>query len=80
MKVKHGEVLITRKLYKEIKAYDRQQMECFLKSLYESGVEDGQKSVKGIDLDDIKKAIAEVKGIGEKRMQNIIDVIEQLYK
>lgn len=80
MKIKQGEVVISRKLYKEIKSYDRQQMNNFCKTLYESGVEDGQKSVKGIDLEDIKKAIAEVKGIGEKRMQNIIMAIEELYQ
>lgn len=78
--VNAGENILTRKLYKEIKTYDRQQMENFCKTLYKCGVDDGRDSVKGIDLEDIILSIKNVKGVGEKKSKDIIEEIKKLYE
>lgn len=70
---------INRELYKSIKKFDRQQFTSFCTDLYKYGYEDGQNSVPGVDLSQIKEAIASTKGIGEKKLEQIMVNVEQLF-
>lgn len=45
---------------------DRQQFELFCKNLYMTAYEEGRKSVPGIDITEVQKAISETPGIGSK--------------
>ena len=70
---------INRELYKSIKRFDRQQFTSFCTDLYGYGYEDGQNSVPGVDLSQIKEAIASTKGIGEKKLEQIMVNVEKLF-
>ena len=66
-----------RKDYLNIKKMDHHQMSLWAESMYKSGFEDGQASVPGLDISLIKKALLNVKGIGEKKASDIIVAIEK---
>ena len=70
---------ITREIYKGVKKMDRQQFTNFCNDLYKYGFEDGRESVPGIDVEDIMSAIANTKGIGEKRLSDIRLSIEKMF-
>ena len=67
--------LLNRKLYKEIKKYDRQQMEKFLRDLYSSGFKDGaeagNKADTKIEIVQFLQPL-DIKGIGEKTKEKIL--------
>lgn len=67
---------ITREVYKTVKRYDRQQFQEFCKKLYCYGFEDGRESIPGTDLTKIYEAIADTRGIGEKKLEDIKRNIE----
>ena len=68
---------LNRKDYLNIKKMDHHQMMSWAKKMYESGFEDGQASVAGLDISLIKKALLSVRGIGEKKAADIIIAIEK---
>lgn len=68
---------LNRKDYLNIKKMDHHQMSLWAKSMYKSGFEDGLASVPGLDISLIKKALLNVKGIGEKKASDIIVAIEK---
>ncbi len=68
---------LNRKNYLHIKKMDHHQMSLWAESMYKSGFEDGQASVPGLDIGLIKKALLNIKGIGEKKAADIIIAIEK---
>lgn len=70
-----GNKKMTREQYKTVKKMDRQQFEVFCRSLYE----EGQKSAleTGLSREQIREALLSVKGIGQKRVEEIMQAIEQ---
>ena len=68
---------LNRKEYLKIKKMDHNQMVSWAKKMYESGFEDGQASVRGLDISLIKNVLLSVKGIGEKKVLDIITAIEK---
>lgn len=58
---------------------DRQQFESFCKNLYMTAYEEGRKSVPGIDITEVQKAISETPGIGSKRLQSIMDSLNSKF-
>lgn len=64
MKRAKDKYMINRIKYKDIKRYDHQQMEDFLTDVYKNGYADGKESVPGVELQDVEKALQDVKGIG----------------
>ena len=54
----------TRKVYKAVKKYDHQQFDDFCTRVYMNGYEDGKKAVPGVDVEEILKAVSDVKGVG----------------
>ena len=65
---------ISRDTYKKVKAMNREQMNDFLTGIYQEGVNDSQ-----IDLDELRKVIGSVSGIGEVRLNQIMDAIAAYY-
>ena len=72
--------IVSREVYKKVKRYDRQQFEGFCMELYKNGYNDGAKSVPGVDLTKVMEAIGSVKGIGEKRLTDIKEALEQMFQ
>ena len=70
---------LTRKVYKDIKKKDHQQMNDYLKNLYKLGFDDGLASAS-IDYDVLKKVLLEVKGIGVVKAEAIINKLKEIDK
>ena len=68
---------LTRKVYKDIKKKDQQQMNDYLKTLYKLGFDDGLASAT-IDYDVLKKVLLEVKGIGVVKADAVINRLKEL--
>lgn len=71
--------MLRREDYKRVKKMDRQQFENFCKNLYQTAYEEGRKSVPGIDITEVQKAISETPGIGSKRLQSIMDSLNSKF-
>ncbi len=69
--------ILTRELYKQIKHYDKQQMEEFLQNLTARAYNRGVSSINQEMAKRIEAGIRKTKGIGEKRFQDLIDNITQ---
>ena len=70
---------LTRKLYKDIKKKDHQQMNDYLRNLYKLGFDDGISSAS-IDYDVLKKVLLEVKGIGAVKAEAVINKLKEIEK
>ena len=71
------EVNITRKMYKDIKRYDHNQMNKFLTNYYVNGFNDGLNSAN-IDYDVLKEILLSVKGIGQVKADEVIRKLKEL--
>lgn len=65
---------LDRETYRSIKKMDREQLEKVLTSVYVSGKEDAEYGY--VDLNELKTALGQIKGIGENRLNEIMDVIQ----
>ena len=70
---------LTRKLYKDIKKKDHQQMNDYMTALYKLGFDDGLASAS-IDYDVLNKVLLEVKGIGVVKAEAIINKLKEIEK
>lgn len=77
--------LINRNKYKDIKRFDHHQMEMFARSLYEQGIKDGatnafkeaESSKKQMDLQALKEKLLAIKGIGEVKAEQILEIVKE---
>lgn len=73
--------MINRKEYQGIKKKDHNQMNLYLQNIYKSAYMDGFKagteSVPGIDIAEIQKILLSIKGLGEKRVADILEALEK---
>ena len=79
-------ILLDRNLYKSIKKMDRASLETLIQDIHESGRRKGLKEAAGddhtgepeinLDLRELEKQIKAVKGVGEKRAEEIMGIIE----
>ena len=74
------DIVINRKQYQNIKKMDHNQMNLYIQSIYKSGYAEGVKSVPGIDIAEIKKALLSVKGLGEKSVEAILSALEKEFE
>ena len=74
------EIVINRKEYQNIRKMDHNQMNLYLQEIYKNGYAEGVKSVPGIDIAEIKKALLSVKGLGEKRVEAILSALEKEFE
>ena len=70
---------LTRKVYKDIKKKDHQQMNDYMTALYKLGFDDGLASAS-IDYDVLNKVLLEVKGIGVVKAEAVINRLKELDK
>ena len=63
---------IDRNIYKSIKKMNRQQLTDLLSNIYETGRRD-------YDLDELREVIGAVNGIGETRLNQIMEAIKAHY-
>jgi len=66
---------LPRSLYKEFKKMSREQMQAVLTDIYKQGA--ASIETASVDLDELRKAIGSISGIGEKRLDEIMNVIER---
>lgn len=77
MSNKLGYRKMRRKQYETVKKMDRQQFERFCQALYEEGQQSVMEKQTAIEFEDVRAAILEVKGIGEKRAAIIMDKLKE---
>ena len=66
---------LNRKAYKDVKKMDHGQMSLFCEDLYKRGYEAGKQEVLTLSDEEITQAILQVKGIGEKKANDILQVL-----
>ncbi len=70
-----GQPVLDRTTYKKIKGTTREEMQNFLTNYYNNVMEDAQAST--LDLCELRKEICNIKGVGEKRLDEIMAVIQK---
>lgn len=65
--------MLDRATYKKIKGMTREEMQNFLTNYYNNVMKDAPS----LDLDELRKEIGGIKGVGEKRLDEIMAVIER---
>ena len=67
--------MLDRATYKKIKSMTREEMQNFLTNYYNNVMEDAEAPM--LDLGELRKEIGSIKGVGEKRLDEIMAVIER---
>ena len=69
--------LLNRNLYRQIKSMDKNELGRTLNNIYEMGKEDAMKGIEAIDIDmdRLRSQIGGIKGIGETRLNQIMEII-----
>ena len=65
---------LDRDTYKKVKSMNRERMEQFLADIYDMGKNSNHEAI--VEFDELRKRISEIKGIGEKRADIIMNVVE----
>nr|DAP88949.1 MAG TPA: hypothetical protein [Caudoviricetes sp.] len=71
------DIVINRKEYQNIRKMDHNQMNLYLQEIYKSGYAEGVKSVPGIDITKINEILLGIKGLGTKRVADILEALEK---
>lgn len=71
------EFFVDRDLYRTIKSMNRNGLSALIRKIYIMGQEDAVKKFSEINLEQIRAEISEIKGIGEKRSAQIMDIISK---
>ena len=67
--------MITRDLYKSIKAMNREELDQYLTSIFNEGHNHGVTAMASVIVDIVDRGLRMTPGIGEKRYQEIMDNI-----
>ena len=67
--------MLDRATDKKIKSMTREEMQNFLTNYYNNVMENAEAST--LDLGELRKEIGSIKGVGEKRLDEIMAVIEK---
>ena len=75
------ENILDRALYKQIKNMKRDEMEGFLKRIFENGYKKAmnENAAEGssVDLDKLREEMGKFNGIGDKRLDEVMRAIEK---
>ena len=71
-----SEIKLDRETYRSIKKMSREEMENFLMRYSESLLEDNGQT-KTLDLPALQDDLRQIKGLGEKRTEEVMKVIEK---
>ena len=74
MEKEQNTVELTRSMYKELKSMNREQMQKVLTNIYQQGAESVEHGA--IELERLREEIGKINGIGERRLDEIMAVIE----
>ena len=70
--------LLNRELYRKIKSMDRDTMERTLNNIYDMGAKEAlANAVIDLDMDKLRSELGNVSGIGEKRLEQIMEIIKR---
>lgn len=73
--------VFNRKVYKDVKRFDRQQMEDFVRRVYTSGFNDGAEAGSKADFKIILLHVLEhTKGVGDKTRDKILATYRSMEK
>lgn len=67
--------MLDRATYKKIKGMTREEMQNFLTNYYNNVIQDVSEAT--LNLDELRKEIGGINGIGEKRLDEIMAVIKR---
>ena len=67
--------LLDRATYKKIKGMSREEMQNFLTNYYHNVLKDAD--TPALDLGELRDELSSIKGVGEKRLDEIMTVIEK---
>lgn len=72
-------ILLDRNIYRTIKKMDKAELNNFIHNIYNTGKEDALKEIEitEINIEQIRSEISEIKGIGETRLNQIMDIISK---
>jgi len=73
--VEKGNTMLDRATYKKIKGMTREEMQNFLTNYYNNVMEDAEAPT--LDLGELRTEVGSIKGVGEKRLDEIMAVIER---
>ena len=68
---------LNRKVYKDLKKKDHQQMNDFITAVYKQGFDDGLKSAS-INYETLKEVLLSIKGIGPLKAEAVINKIKEM--
>lgn len=68
---------LNRKVYKDLKKKDHQQMNDFMTALYKQGFDDGLKSAS-INYETLREVLLSVKGIGAVKADAVINKLKEM--
>ena len=68
---------LNRKVYKDLKKKDHQQMNDFMVEVYKQGFDDGLKSAS-INYEVLKEVLLSVKGIGLVKADTVINKLKEM--
>jgi len=70
--------LLTRDLYRQIKSMNRDAMEKTINNIYDMGAKDAlENAVIDLDMGKLAAEIGTINGIGEKRLEQIMEIIQR---
>ncbi len=76
--------ILDRTLYKQIKNMKREEMEAFLKRIFENGykkaVNEQGAASSSADFEKLREEIGKINGVGAKRLDEIMSVLENELK
>lgn len=68
---------LNRKVYKDLKKKDHQQMNDFIATVYKQGFDEGLKSTS-INYEALKEVLLSVKGIGLVKADTVINKLKEM--
>lgn len=75
MAKKNRAFMLNRKQYNQIRKMDHCQLSAWVEAVYKNAFKDGKESAEGLGESEMKEVLLSVKGIGEKKDQDIMDAI-----
>ena len=69
------QMVLNRKMYKEIKKMDHQDMSNYLSRYYMNAYNQGKEDSEGLKADELREILLTVKGIGPAKAENIMEAV-----
>lgn len=70
-------VEVNRKLYEKVRKMDHNTLRLFVNEIYSKGYKAGTEAAEGLKPDEVRQVLLSVKGIGEKKVDAIIEALNE---